>query len=359
MKLKLIVVFLILASACKDKREKIKPKFASITESVYASGIIKSKDQYELFSTVNGIIDSIYVSEGDTVQKGDIILVLSNEVQRINKENAQLSADYSDLKENQGKLAEALSQIELARTKMRNDSALFIRQANLWKKEIGSKVDYENVEMNFQNSKTAYQSAIQRHTDLKRQLSYNSSQTKKNLQISNQLENDFIIRSKIDGLVYSLNKKKGELVNIQTLIGVIGDSKMFILEMQVDEYDILQIRKGQNVMVSLDSYKGQVFEARVSKINPIMNEQSKSFLVEAEFVQQPTLLYPNVTLEANILLQTKKKALLIPRKYALRDSLVILSSGDTIPIKTGLKDYQKIEVIGGISEKDELINPGK
>lgn len=359
MKIKLIVVFLILASACKDKREKTKPEFASITESVYASGIVKSKNQYELYSTVNGIIDSIYVSEGDTVHKGDKILVLSNVVQRINKENAQLSAEFSDLNENQGKLAEALSQIVLARTKMRNDSALFIRQANLWKKEIGSKVDYENAELNFQNSKTAYQSAILKHADLKRQLSYNSAQTKKNLQISNQLANDFILRSEIDGLVYSLKKTKGELVNVQTLIGVIGDAKNFILEMQVDEYDILQIRKGQIVMVTLDSYKGQVFEARVSKINPIMNEQSKSFLVEAEFVQQPTLLYPNVTLEANILLQTKKKALLVPRKYVLHDSLVIKSSGDTIAIKTGLKDYQKIEVLGGINENDELINPGK
>lgn len=359
MKIKLIVVFLILASACKDKREKTKPEFASITESVYASGIVKSKSQYELYSTVNGIIDSLFVSEGDTVHKGDKILVLSNVVQRINKENAQLSAEFSDLKENQGKLAEALSQIELARTKLRNNSALFIRQANLWKKEIGSKVDYENAELNYQNSKTAYQSAILKHADLKRQLSYNSAQTKKNLQISNQLENDFIIRSEIDGLVYSLKKTKGELVNVQTFIGVIGDAKNFILEMQVDEYDILQIRKGQIVMVTLDSYKGQVFEARVSKINPIMNEQSKSFLVEAEFVQQPTLLYPNVTLEANILLQKKKRALLVPRKYVLHDSLVIKSSGDTIAIKTGLKDYQKIEVLGGINENDELINPGK
>lgn len=75
MKIKLIVVFLILASACKDKREKTKPEFASITESVYASGIVKSKSQYELYSTVNGIIDSLFVSEGDTVHKGDKILV--------------------------------------------------------------------------------------------------------------------------------------------------------------------------------------------------------------------------------------------------------------------------------------------
>ncbi len=354
-----LILFVFLLNSCKDKTEKIKPSIESITESVYASGIIKSKNQYEVYSTVNGIIDTIYVSEGDTIHKGDVLLSISNTVQRINKENAQLAAGLSDLNANQGKLREAKSQIEVSQLKMQNDSLQFVRQSNLWKKQIGSKVDLENTELNYQNSKSAYLSALINYTDLKRQLAFNSAQSKKNLQITNQLENDFKIRSEIDGLVYSINKSKGDLVNLQTLIAVVGDAKDFILEMQVDEYDILQIRKGQTVMVTLESYKGQVFEAKVSKINPIMNEQSKTFLVEAEFVKQPQLLYPNVTLEANIILQTKKSVLLIPRKYVLNDSLVIKSSGDTVRIKTGLRDYQKIEVLSGINEKDELINPGK
>jgi len=127
--------------------------------------------------------------------------------------------------------------------------------------------------------------------------------------------------------------------------------------MQVDENDILLIKNGQKVLVNLDSYKGKVFEAVVTRINPLMNERNKTFLVEAEFTQKPERVYPNITFEANIIIQEKSGALLIPRTYLLKDSLVIKSSGDTVPVKTGLKDYQKVEILSGIKQDDELVKP--
>ena len=44
-----------------------------ITESVYASGIIKSKNQYQVYAAVSGLIQQILVSEGDVVKKGDML----------------------------------------------------------------------------------------------------------------------------------------------------------------------------------------------------------------------------------------------------------------------------------------------
>ncbi len=147
------------------------------------------------------------------------------------------------------------------------------------------------------------------------------------------------------------------MVGPQTPIAVIGDAKHFILEMQVDEYDILKIKKGLPVVVTFDSYRDQVFEAKISKINPIMNERSKTFLVEAEFVKQPETLYPNINFEASIVITTKSNALLIPRAYLYKDSIAIKSNGDSVKVKTGLKDYQKIEILSGINATDELIKP--
>jgi multidrug efflux pump subunit AcrA (membrane-fusion protein) len=129
--------------------------------------------------------------------------------------------------------------------------------------------------------------------------------------------------------------------------------------MEVDEYDILKIKKNQLVMVTLDSYKGKVFEARVTKINPLMNERSKTFTIEASFVEQPSVLYPNVSFEASIVLQSKSKAILIPRNFIEDDSIVYKSNGDKVKVKTGLRDYQKIEILSGISINDELIKPSK
>lgn len=88
-----------------------------------------------------------------------------------------------------------------------------------------------------------------------------------------------------------------------------------------------------------------------------MNERSKTVTVEATFVNPPPALYPNLTLEANIILQIKEDVLTLPRKYILDDTYVINKAGDTLRIKTGLKDYLKAEVLEGVSEKDVLMLP--
>jgi multidrug efflux pump subunit AcrA (membrane-fusion protein) len=350
-------IILLLLFSCKSKIEKIKPVNAAITESVYASGIIKSKEQYQVFAPVSGILNHVYVKEGDTVKNGDLLFTLVNEAQQLNKENAALNARFADLKNNNGKLQEAALMLELSLSKLKFDSLNFVRQKDLWKQQIGSKIDLEQKELAFQNAKTNYYSAKVKHDDLQRQLQLNASVSQKNLAISNRLEDDFAVRSKIDGIVYGINKNIGEIVTPQTPLATVGDAKDFILEMQVDEYDILKIKIGQIVMVAPDSYKGNIFEACITRVLPLMNERSKTFIVEATFTEKPHLLYPNTTFEANILLNQKEKALLIPRNCVMNDSLVIKVNGDTCKVKTGLKNYQKIEILSGLSANDELIVP--
>jgi HlyD family secretion protein len=275
----------------------------------------------------------------------------------LNKENAALNASFTDFQANQGKLNEAKMLIDFSFSKMKNDSLIYFRQKSLWQQEIGSKAELEQKELAYQNSRTTYHSSILRYNDLKRQLSFTSSQAKKNLQISSSLKNEFILRSEIDGIVYSISKNLGEVVGPQTAICVIGDAQSFILELQVDEFDIIKIRKDLRVYLTLDSYRDKVFEARVTKIYPMMNERSKTFLVEAEFVQSPEILYPNISFEANIVLATKENAILIPRKYLVNDSMVIKSNGDKVAVKVGLRDYQKVEILSGLSPEDEILEP--
>lgn len=345
--------------SCGKKAETTKPIVAPISESIYASGLVKSQNQYQAFATVNGIIQDILLQEGDTVKKGMAILTIVNDAQRLSKENAELAANFADLNVNQGKLNDAQQNIELAQRKLKNDSSLLARQQILWQQNIGSKVELEQRELAFQNSKSALYSARVKFEDLKRQLVLNAAQSQKTLQISSRLASDFTLRSDMNGIVYQLPKKKGELVTAQTPLAIIGDAEHFVLEMQVDEYDILKVEKGLKVLVTMDSYKGKVFDAVVTKIDPLMNERSKTFLVEATFSEAPKRLYPNVSFEANIILQTKEKALLIPRTYVINDSFVLKENGDKVAVKTGLKDYKMIEIISGIGAEDELKNPAE
>ena len=152
--------------------------------------------------------------------------------------------------------------------------------------------------------------------------------------------------------MYKVLKKKGEFANTLSPVAIIGDANSFLIELNVDEYDIAQIRIGQPVLFTMDSYKGKVFEAKVEKIEPLMNEESRSFIVKANFITKPELLYPNLSLEANIIIRTKEKALTIPRSYLINDSLVLVGKDEKRKVVIGIKDYQKVEVKSGLTEKD-------
>lgn len=354
-----LTLFILTLSECKNKSETTFPTEGPISESVYASGIVKSKDQYQAYAPVSGVIEQIFVKEGDSVKIGDPILLISHGTQKLNQENAALAANFAEASNNQSKINDAQLFVDLAKNKWKTDSTLLMRQRNLWKQQIGTLVELEQRELAYENSKAAYLSSILKLKDLKRQIQFNAQQSRKNLSISQQVSADFTVRSQVNGIVYDLLKAKGELVSPQSPLAVVGNPSQFILEMQVDEDDIFKVKVGQPVVLTLDAYKGQVFEATVSKIYPIMNERSKTFLVEALFTTNPESLFPNVTFEANIILFKKEKALLIPRNYLVKDSLVIKASGDTIPVKIGLKDFKKAEILKGISAQDELKMPGK
>jgi RND family efflux transporter MFP subunit len=352
------LVFFLLAS-CKSKQEKISPIEEKITESVYASGVVKSKNQYQVFSAVNGLVDQVLVTEGDIVKKGDPIIRLSNSTAQLNSENARISADYSSIAANTEKLNELKINIDLAKTKMENDASLLERQRNLWAQQIGSRNEVDQRELAYKSSLNAYEAAKLRYTELQKQISFQAKQAQKNLQISNTIAGDYTIKSETEGKVYSILKEKGEMVNTQSPVALVGDSLAFTLELQVDEYDIARVRVGQKIVLSMDSYKGQIFEAVVEKINPLMSERSKSFTIEAGFVTQPPALYPNLTCEANIVIQEKEKTLTIPRAYLQENDYVLLANKEKRKVTTGLKDYQKVEILSGLTINDVILKPAQ
>ena len=352
-----IPALMIIFAACTSDPETTKPIIQDITESVYASGVLKSKNQYQAFSTVSGIVDEVFVDEGTEVNIGSPLLSIVDETQKLRTENLRLAKELNDLNFNRGKIEDAKSYVSLTRSQLKNDSINLVRQKSLWNQNIGTKVMLEQKELSFKSSKATYESSQEKLKELERQLKYLSTQSKNNLLISNKANTDFIIKSKIKGKIYQLNIEKGELVGPQLPIAIIGDDEKYVLQMQIDEYDIVTIKLGMPVMVVLNSYRDSVFKAVVTKINPIMNVQSKTFTIEGDFVNAPDVLYPNISFEANVLVSTKKDALLIPRNLLLNDSTVVNKSGKKMTIKTGMKDYQMVEILSGIDKNEELILP--
>jgi HlyD family secretion protein len=342
---------------CNTPVEETQPIREPIMESVYASGTIKSAGQYEVFARVNGIVVSILVAEGQMVSKGQALMQIAGDAARIAEDNARLTADYSSVASNQEKINELQLQVDLAYANMKSDSLLLDRQKKLWDQQIGSLNELERRQLSFKNAITSWQSAKLRLDDVKKQLRFSEGQSKKNLMISKVSSADFVIKSEQAGKVYRLMKEKGEMVSLQNPVAIIGDAENFLIELQIDEYDIAKISIGQKVLVRMDSYKHEVFEANITRIIPIMNESSRSFTGEALFAKRPDVLYPNLTLEANIIISSKENALTLPRNYLLNDSTVLTKDKEVRKIKVGLSDYRKVEILEGLQEGEWVQKP--
>ena len=358
---KFIFVFLIISTffqSCKSKNEEVYTiEKDQITEALYASGYILSENQYQIQPAVSGEITKILIDEGDHVNIEDTLFIIKNDVQSLNKDNAALNANFNSISNNQTKIQEVKLAIERAKDKFSYDSLMFNRQIALHHKNIISDSEFESSELNFKNSRNNYKSAQLQFENTLKQLEYSANQSLNQYKSSTINNNEYIIKSKVKGIIYSILKSKGEFVSPQTTLAILGDDQNFKIELQIDEVDIIKVKPKQKVLIELDSYKGQVFEGQITKINPIMNERTKSFTIEAAFTTPPNQLYPNLTLEANIIVKTKQNTIVIPRKYITDNNEVFLEDGTKVNIETGLQDYEKIEILSGLSSGQKIILP--
>lgn len=100
--------------SCERSPETIHPKFESISESVYASGTITTADQYQVFPSAAGVIEKVFVKEGDAVKKGSLLAVLSGKVAEFNQEAAAIKAAFDSRASNESKLTDAKRLADLA-----------------------------------------------------------------------------------------------------------------------------------------------------------------------------------------------------------------------------------------------------
>jgi len=359
MKKILIAIWFVLAACSKEKTEEIQPKIGTVTESVYASGVIKAENQYTVYSTVNGVLQEISINVGQEISKGQALFQIESEKAQLNTDNAKLAFELSNNNNQiiQDRIAEMELKVQAAKDKLTLDESIYKRSKNVKQYNAISEVDFERAELAFKNSKSNYASALKQLSQLKIQLKSEQSRNSNNLKISQKSQNDYTVKSAFSGELFDILVKEGTLISSQTPLAIIGKKNSYLLELDVDENDMVRVQAGQKILITMDSYKGQVFEATVAKIYPIMDARSRTFKIEAHFVNPPKKLYPNLTAEANIIIETRKNILTIPRNYLVDEEYVLVNEDEKRKIKVGLSDYQNVEVLDGLQADETIYLP--
>ena len=355
----LVLTFSVISSCSKKEVESIQPKKGTVTESVYASGVIKAENQYTVFSTVNGVLQKINVTVGQSISQGQSLFEIESEKAALNTENARLAYQLSQESSRyiQDKISEMESKVQIAKDRLALDLSIYNRNKKIKEYKVISEVEYERVELAYKNSKSNYESALKQLSQLRSQLKNDQNRNNINLRINEKTQSDFTIKSAFSGELFDVLVKEGTLVSSQTPLAIIGKKNAYVLELDVDENDMVRVAVGQKLVVTLDSYKGKAFDATVDKICPIMDERSRTFKLEAHFDAPPAKLYPNLTAEANIIIVTKKNVLTIPKSYVIDGQFVLVNEDEKRKVKIGLNDYQNVEILEGLSATETIYKP--
>jgi len=352
--------FIMLSSFSCNNTPVIYPERKDIIEAVYASGKIVSENEYKLASLTNGTIIKKLVKDGDTVQQGQLLYVISNEAAK-ERFNAALKT-YHTVSKNLSSQSPLLSDLKLslqnAAVKYTNDSITYHRYKTLWTQQIGTKSNLDNVYTSYQLSVNQKMIAEQKYYAAINDLEVSFGNARSQLTAANKELQEYFIKSDRNGIVYQTYKEAGETVYTNEVVALVGAPGKQVVRLAVDQQDISKVRTGQQVLLQTDVTGDTIYEAAISYIYPVMNEQDQTFRVDALFSKQAAPAFIHSSVEANIIIQKKSKALVLPRSaLAGNDSVWIQvnKASKKTAIQTGITTLDHVEIVAGVDERTPVL----
>lgn len=361
-KIKIPSIFILLPFigllSCSEDRESVTVELKDIVESVYTSVTLEPAIVYKVNSTVSGYISAINFQEGDQVQAGDIIFQIRDVQGENSTSNAAIAYQLAqkNYSGDQSMLDDLKLEIENTKLKRKNDSINYQRNLTLYKKALLTKLEMEQSELLFTSSQNAHIALTNKLKRLDRELKSSLEQAKNNYEATLSRSKDARISSKIDGKIYAITKEPEELVLTQETIAIIGSDDSFVLKMLIDEVDISKVKLGQKIIIALEAYKQEVFEAVVKRISPKMDARTQTFEIEGEFTKPPKSLYMGLTGEGNIIIKKRSKVMVIPLEYLMEGNLVETDNGPT-EVTVGTRSLSHVEIVSGLKKGTVIYKP--
>lgn len=360
MKSKIIIglTSIVLMTSCGKKIAETKPIRKDVTETVFASGVLEAKNTYTLKAQTDGYLSAINFEEGDIVKTGSILAVVDNKENSFNNESARelYNIAQSNTQSNAPALLQAQNAIRLNQQKMEQDSVQYLRYKKLFESNSVSKLDFENQALQYKTSKTNYASSLENYKQLKQQAKQQVISNKAAKEVNNIVLSKNQIKAVKSGKVYKKYKQIGDYVARGESIAMIGESENIYAKVNVDEGNIGKVKVGQEVLVQLNINKDKTYRGKISEIKPSFDESSQSFICKIYFSEALGFNIVNTQLQSNIIVETTKGALLIPRNYIdFGGNVQVKDKEGKTKITTKFVSNEWVQVLTGIDENTVLI----
>ena len=273
-----------------------------ISEVVSASGRIQPQTKVDITSEVSAQIISIFVKEGDLVERGQRLILL---------DTIQLQSDVSQARYS---MDEITSRAEAAKAQFEIDKLESERQKKLYEQKLTSENAATNAQYMFENSRANYQAMLAQVETARARLDKANDNLTKTL-----------IKAPMPGVVTFLSVEAGEIAQAQTAftqgktLMTIADLSVFEVEIDVDESEIAKILMGQKSKIKVDAFRDTSFEGSVVEIgnsatvaNAGSDNYTTSFRVKVRFDKAEVTFRPGMSATVDITTNKAENALLVP-----------------------------------------------
>ncbi len=180
-----------------------------------------------------------------------------------------------------------------------------------------------------------------------------------------QLYEETPLLSPENGQIVYLPTVQGQVISTSTELMVMSDHLM--VNTQVDETDLAQIKMNQNATITLDAYPDDPVDGvvrRISYQSTLVNNVT-TYEVDVWPTKIPNFMRSGMTANVVFNVNEKDNILLIPaesiqqtpdgQSYVLKGSGQSGSKPTTVAIQTGLTDGKQTEVVSGLNEGDKVL----
>jgi len=309
-------------------KDRNTPLITTITTSeqqfnhfIELQGNVKTKQNVLVYPEMPGILNKVYVKEGQKVKKDQILATI---------DDGGLSQQLMLLESNE----------QLAKT-------TFERQKRLWDQQIGSEIQYLQ-------AKTSYDSQKNATRQLKKQL------------------DKFTIRAPFSGIIDDVFKEKGTVVAPgpgAEIFRIINLSNMYI-ETDVPESYISSIKKNKMVEVNFPILE-RSYDSSIRQVGNFINPSNRTFKIEVGIPNIDGEIKPNLTAKLKLNDYSNLNAILIPQSIISENSngqqfIYVVKEdkenrqvyAERLVIETGKTDGDFIEVTKNLDANVEVILEG-
>ncbi|MFC4292734.1 efflux RND transporter periplasmic adaptor subunit [Sphingorhabdus arenilitoris] len=280
-----------------------------IVRNVSASGKLRALNTINVGAEVSGQITKVYVDYNSPVTKGQVLAVIDP-----TRVGAQVNQGEAQVALAQAGLQQAQANAEKARSDLALQQRNFARRKALADKGFLSKADLDLAETQLIAARNAVQVTQTQINSSRAQIRQAGAQLS-----SSRLDlNRTNIVAPASGVIINKLVEPGTTVaaSFQTpnLFEIAADITKMQVEASVDEADIGQVKEGQNVTFTVDSYPDDIFKAKVRQVRqaPVESQNVVSYLVIIDVDNLEGKLLPGMTANIEIITGSKSNVTRVP-----------------------------------------------